>query len=198
MSEASKVFKNRNQARKYLTDLGYKISNGNFYKHTDAPPKGDGLLRMNDDGSISESDLISYAQTHLKLNPAQSKAANKSAGASSELVDAKLDGQRLQNKAREVRLLKETGQLISMDEHKQELVRTVVLIKNSLFELCSKVAPSLLALAEQPNAASLMDEALRHHMAKVFNDLAKPSTFYEILDSDVQEMLAQLEGADNG
>lgn len=198
MSEASKVFKNQNQARKYLIELGYKISNGSFYKHTDPPPKGEGMLRINDDGSISEAELIQYAQAHLKLNPAQAKAANKSAGSSSELVDAKLDGQRLKNKAAEVRFMKDMGNLISLDDHKQELVRTVVLLKNSMFELASKVAPSLVPLAEKPNAASLMDEQLRNRMAKVFNDLAKPSTFYEVLDSDVQKMLAQLEGSDDG
>ena len=90
------------------------------------------------------------------------------------------------------------GNLIPLDDHKQELVRTVVLLKNSMFVLARKVAPSLVPLAEKPNAASLMDEQLRNRMAKVFNDLAKPSTFYEVLDSDVQEMLAQLEGSDDG
>ena len=192
------MFKNRNQARRYLIDLGYKISNGNFYKHTTLPPKGDGLLRLNADGSISEAELTAYAQTHLKLNPAAAKGSDKSAGTSSKLVDAKLDGQRLKNRSAEIRLLKETGQLIPIDEHKQELVRTVVLIRNNVFEMCGKLAAAVVQLSGQANGASLVEDELLRRMQKVFNDLAKPSTFYEVLESDVQDMLDQLEGADNG
>lgn len=195
---SNNVFKNKNQARQHLISLGYKVSNGNFYKHTNPPPKGDGLLRVNPDGSISEDELLVYAQAHLKLNPADAKGAGKTAGTSEKLVDAKLEGQKLKNQSAEVRLLRDMGQLIPKDEHKQELVRTVVLIKNTIFEMCSKAAPALVQAAGQQNAASLVEDELVKRMSKVFNDLAKPSTFYEVLDSEVKAMLEQLEGAGNG
>jgi len=197
MSETPTVFKNRRQAFLHLRELGYKVSNGKFYKHADPPPKGEGLVRLNEDGSIALADLLAYAQKHLVLNPAEAKAADRSAGSSSKLVDAKLEGQRLQNEAKRVKIMRDLGQLIPLDDHKQELVRTVVLIKNQLFEMCGKVAPALVQTAGQPNGAALVEDALVQQVSKVFNDLAKPSTWYEVLDSDVQALIDQLEGADN-
>jgi len=194
----SEIFKNRRQAFMHLHSLGYKVSNGKFYKHADPPPKGEGLVRLNEDGSIAADDLLAYAQKHLILNPAEAKAAAKSSGSSAQLVDAKLEGQRLQNEAKRVKIMRDLGQLISLDDHRQELVRTVVLIKNQLFEMCGKVAPSLVQEAAKTNGAALVEDALVRQVSKVFNDLAKPSTWHEVLDEDVQAMINQLEGAGDG
>ncbi|MCP4748103.1 MAG: hypothetical protein GY874_18500 [Desulfobacteraceae bacterium] len=49
--------KNRSAAAKFLEDLGYKIKKSNFYNHAKQ-----GLIKVDADGSVDESEVRAYAQ----------------------------------------------------------------------------------------------------------------------------------------
>jgi hypothetical protein len=53
-----KVFKNRLEAHKHLRAEGYKIGRAKFYK--DCPVRGEGMIRINADGTVPAAELEKY------------------------------------------------------------------------------------------------------------------------------------------
>jgi len=104
------VFKNRIEVFKHLQKRGYKISRSKLYKDAD-----DGVLIVQEDKTIFQADVERYvADSRIQFKEDSDLA--EQAEQLRKKSAAELKGQELQNKKRELEVLKLEGELILKKE----------------------------------------------------------------------------------
>lgn len=183
------VYKSKLKAFERLEELGYEIKKGKFYYDCAPPPKGKGKVKL-ENGKITERSLLEYAQTYLTIASNTDEITEKSSGVSSKLADAKLESQRLDNKAKAQRVAREQGRVVPRAEHERAVAQYLVLIKNDVLEACDKIASSLAGLAADDVA-----NRLRGNMETRFNYLTKAGAEFLLRDDDVQIAFEKMDKA---
>lgn len=159
------VFKNRIEVFKHLQQRGYKISRSKLYKDAD-----DGVLVVQEDKTIFQSDVERYvadSRIQFKEDSDQAEASEHF----KKVKEAELEGQRLQNRKRELEVQKLEGELVSKREAETQAAVNLATYEAEMRHLVRTRVEDWLNFAKgNPQA---MVDIINAEIDDMGNDLAK-------------------------
>lgn len=132
------VFKTQTAARDFLESRGFKISIQGFNKHFK-----DGKVSRGQDG-FEEGALLAYAAAYLTTTARE--ASQRAALANEGRLTADQELKQVQAARLKVKLARETGEVIPMARHKEELAMRAAFFRGELEQFARRVAPVALIL----------------------------------------------------
>ena len=109
----------------FLGEQGFKVGTSTAYEHRDA-----GKLPIGDDGTITQSAALLYAQQHLKLKSGLD--ANHDTGLQETKLRKQITQLDFDGKMRELKFRKASGELIERSQVEIELAERATNLKNYL------------------------------------------------------------------
>jgi hypothetical protein len=176
-------FKTRLEALAWLQRQGYKIKKSKLYKDAQ-----DGLLKLQADGSVLESDLKRYIR---RVNLAQPAETPESDSASTLLERAKQEviKYKHQNRLLELQLAEKQRKVVSREDFELEFAAKVsVLIsglRNMIFSMAGDWAETVLNHPGGPSQP--LAERINKDLDTLFNDLANIKKFRVVFYEESEE-----------
>jgi len=177
-------FPNRIEALAWLQRQGFKIAKSKLYLDCKR-----GLLKLQDDGSVFETDLKKYARK-VGLNQLSKTPDVDPGDLQTKKTQAELDKLKTQNKLLQHQLDEKQRKYVSRDDFEMEFAAKIAVLKSGLEYEIHSSAPDLitLILKSKPEAAQqkLINRRQRD-LDRQFNDFANIKKFQVVFASESDE-----------
>ena len=168
-SEASADFENRMAAIRFLQNLGYKIQKSKFYNDEKA-----GLVKVNPDGSVSESEVRAYAERFLKKVKSNGKDDGKLDQFYRDKAEAELKSVQMKNTQLEFEIEKQKGLWLKREEVETEFAINMAAIDACLKGIIEDSATDIIfATGGDPKKKHVFIEILNSRIDEMFNELSE-------------------------
>ncbi len=170
------TFKSINVVWKHLKKAGFKISDSKIYRD-----KAKGMIRVNSDGTVSESEVRAYAGTLERvdgdigdLTDVHARKANKEV----ERLDEQISKLRFENE-------KETGKYILRSDFEAELAARAVTLESGFRHLFNMKSKEWIALVngKVEKSADFLQQ-LNEGLDEQLNSYATTKTFQVMFEED--------------
>lgn len=181
MNPSEPSFDNRIEAVNYLKRQGYKIGKSKLY--------GDckkGLLRLQDDGSVLDSDLKKY----VRKADLQQLSTMPDADPQDTLIrkaEEELEKLRIQNKILRIQLDEKLGKYVSRADFDLEFASKIAILKSGLEHMVYSYAFEWVEIVidgEPETSAQRLIDRIKQNLERQFNDFANLKKFQVVFGEE--------------
>lgn len=172
--QAEPSFANRKEALEWLQRQGYKVKKSKFYADCKK-----GLLKLQDDGSVFESDLKKYTRK-AALNRLSDTPEPDQGDLQTKKIQAELDKTRAQVKILEHELAQKRGETYSRLEFDLNFAGRVAILKSGIEHMIYSYSfewSELILNGDKTSAAQRLIDGITKVVKKQFNDFANIKNF---------------------
>ncbi|MBW2653643.1 MAG: hypothetical protein JRC91_01570 [Deltaproteobacteria bacterium] len=172
--EKEPSFPNRIEALAWLQRQGYKIAKSKLYKDCKQ-----GLLKLQNDGSVLESDLKRYARK-VGLNQLSNTPDADPNDLQSQKAEAEVDKLRAQIKLYEFQLKEKLSKYILRSDFEMEFAAKVAVLKSGIEHMLYSYAfewAELVENGDKETASQRLTDAMMQILKKQFNNFANIKNF---------------------
>lgn len=167
-------FANRKEALEWLQRQGYKVKKSKFYADCKK-----GLLKLQDDGSVFESDLKKYIRK-ASLNRLSDTPEPDQGDLQTKKIQAELEKTRAQVKILEHELAQKRGETYSRLEFDLNFAGRVAILKSGIEHMIYSYSfewSELILNGDKTSAAQRLIDGMKKVVKKQFNDFANLKNF---------------------
>ena len=182
MTEESqeRIFKNRLEAHEYLRRRGYKLGKSKFYQDCK-----NGLLKLQSDGSILQSDLDAYIKRAGLTQPDLDKEAEEAEQLYRQKLEKEVERLEWENRKRQFEYEREVGKYIPRQDFEAEIAARVAAHEARLRNLIRERALEWIwTVNGDPQRVNDLIEQVNQDVNDLFNDLARMDQFQVVFVGD--------------
>lgn len=181
VDEKEPSFENRIEALSWLQRQGYKIAKSKLYKDCKQ-----GLLKLQNDGSVLESDLKRYARK-VGLNQLSDTPDADPNDLQSQKAEAEIDKLRAQIKLYEFQLKEKLSKYILRSDFEMEFAAKVAVLKSGLEHMIYSYVfewSELVENGDKATASQRLTDNMKQILTKQFNHFVNIKNFEVIFSKE--------------